>query len=278
MVEGSCLCGAVRWQLEGPFEWMAHCHCSRCRKAHGTAFATYLASPAAGFSCSGVENVGCYQAEGGGPRCFCKTCGSVVPSGATGASVYSPAGNLLSDPEVRPQAHMFVGSKAPWYAITDDLPRFEAFPPGVDAKVLPDREPIDPPDHTRGSCLCGAVAFVVDGPPQIARYCHCGRCRRARSAAHASNLVTSARTVRFTRGADQLGAFKVPDARFFLQVFCRHCGGPMPRIDEGREIAVIPMGSLDDDPGMSPSVHIHVGSKAPWFSIADGLVQHEEVG
>ncbi|HWO14545.1 MAG TPA: GFA family protein, partial [Polyangiaceae bacterium] len=263
MVEASCLCGAVRWQLEGPFEWMAHCHCSRCRKAHGSAFATYVASPAAGFRLSGGEHVACYRAEGGIPRCFCRRCGSVVPSDATGASVYSPAGNLLADPEVRPQSHMFAGSKAPWFEIADDLPRFEAFPPGLDTIGLPDREPLDPPGHPRGSCLCGAVAFVLEGPPQIARHCHCNRCRRARSAAHASNLITQDGALRFTRGADQLGDFKVPDARYFRQVFCTRCGSPMPRVDPSRSIAVVPMGSLDDDPGLSPTVHIFVGSKAP---------------
>ncbi len=212
------------------------------------------------------------------PRCFCKTCGSVVPSPATGASVYTPVGNLLTDPGMRPQCHMFVGSKAPWFEISDDLPRFDAFPPGVDAPSVPEREPLDPPGHPRGSCLCGAVSFVVEGPTLAARNCHCTRCRQARSAAHASNWVTRAAGVRFTRGADQLAAFKVPDARFFTQVFCQHCGSPMPRIDEGRDLGIIPMGALDDDPGIAPSVHIFVGSKAPWHAITDALAQHPEMG
>lgn len=276
MVQACCLCETVRWELDGPFESMAHCHCSRCRKAHGSAFATYVSSPAAGFRRSGWDNVARYQAAGGAQRCFCKTCGSVVPSEATGPSVYSPAGNLLGDPELRPQCHMFAGSKASWFAIADALPRFDAYPPGMDYPVLPSREPLDPPGKTRGSCLCGAVAFVLDEPAQLARHCHCNRCRRARSAAHASNLLTSARAVRFTRGAEQLSAFKVPDARYFQQVFCSCCGSPMPRLDAGREIAVIPMGSLDDDPGMSPNVHIYVGSKAPWFEITDALTQRQE--
>ena len=277
MIEASCLCGAVRWQLEGPFEWMAHCHCSRCRKAHGSAFATYVSSPAAGFSCSGQEHVARYEAPGGGPRAFCETCGSVVPSEPTGASVVTPAGNLLADPGVRPGAHIFVGSKASWYTIADELPRFDAYPPGVEAPSLPDREPLDPPGQTRGSCLCNAVTFVVDGPLKFAWFCHCNRCRRARSAAHASNLITAAGAVRFTRGADRLRDFKVPDARFFRHVFCQHCASPMPRVDEGRDIAVVPMGALDDVPAVLPSGHIYVGSKAPWFTIADALVQHQEM-
>jgi hypothetical protein len=277
MIEASCLCGAVRWQLDGPIEWMAHCHCSRCRKAHGSAFATYVSSPAAGLSRSGLEHIERYEAPAGGPRAFCKTCGSVVPSEPVGASVVTPAGNLLADPGVRPGAHIFVGSKAPWFSIADEVPQFDAYPPGVDAPSLPDREPLDPPGHTRGSCLCGAVTFVVEGQPKFAWFCHCNRCRRGRSAAHASNLITPAGAVRFTRGAARLRDYKVPEARYFRQVFCERCASPMPRVDEGRDIAVIPMGSLDDVPAVLPSGHIYVGSKAPWYTIADQLVQHPEM-
>ena len=67
-----------------------------------------------------------------------------------------------------------------------------------------------------------------------------------------------------------------PEARFFTQTFCRTCGSAMPRVDPGRGIAVIPMGALDDGPGVTPREHIFVGSKAPWFEIADALPQHAE--
>jgi len=50
----------------------------------------------------------------------------------------------------------------------------------------------------------------------------------------------------------------------------------MPRLDPNRGIAVVPMGSLDDDPGIRPTAHIFVGSKAPWFEIADDLPQYKE--
>ena len=106
--------------------------------------------------------------------------------------------------------------------------------------------------------------------------CHCGRCRRARSAAHASNLFAAADGLRFTRGADQLTSYKLPDALRFTQVFCRTCGSLMPRIDRDRGLAIIPMGSLDDDPGLHPQAHIFVGSMAPWYTIADDLPQHAE--
>jgi hypothetical protein len=68
----------------------------------------------------------------------------------------------------------------------------------------------------------------------------------------------------------------VPDARYFTTVFCRRCGAKMPRLSPERGIAVVPMGSLDDDPGMRPQRHIYVGSKAPWHDITDDLPQDVE--
>ncbi|MDX2168023.1 MAG: GFA family protein [Deltaproteobacteria bacterium] len=277
MHRASCLCGGVTWQLDGPLQLMSHCHCSRCRKTHGTAFATYVAGAASGFRLDGAEHVGRWESSPGFSRNFCRRCGSVVPGAASDGQIFAPAGNFLDDPAVRPLAHIFVASKAPWYEIHDALPRFDAYPDGFDAPVVADRPPLDPPGRPRGSCLCGGVSFVVDGEPLMARACHCGRCRRARSAAHATNMLTRADGVRFTRGADLLATYKVPEARFFSQTFCRVCGSAMPRIDASRNLAIIPLGAMDDDPGMRPQEHIFVESKAPWFDIPDdGLPRRPE--
>jgi hypothetical protein len=257
---------------------MSHCHCSRCRKAHGTPFATYVNAPADGLRMSGREHVGKWESSPEFFRYFCSGCGSVVPGGVWQGTVFLPVGSMDDDPGERPIAHIFVGSRAPWFEIRDTLPRFEGFPPGIDAPVQADLAVPDPPGTApRGSCLCGGVAYVVTGTPQRARNCHCSRCRRARSAAHATNLFTCAEGVRFTRGSDLVASYKVPEARFFAQTFCRRCGSPVPRIDPTRNLAVIPMGGLDDDPGMAPQEHIFVASKAPWFEIVDDLPRHDEL-
>jgi len=141
--------------------------------------------------------------------------------------------------------------------------------------VLPDGAPLDPPGPTRGSCLCGGVTYVLERPPLLARNPHCGRCRKARSAAHASNLLVPADGLRFTRGEDALGAYKRPAAQFFTQVFSNPCGAKMPRLDPGRGIAIVPMGGLDEDPGIRPREHIFAGSKAPWFETTDDLPRFE---
>ena len=123
----------------------------------------------------------------------------------------------------------------------------------------------------KGSCLCGGVAFELTGPPMRVVHCHCSRCRKARGTAHATNLLAALAGVRFVRGEDLLTSYKPPDARTFMHVFCRVCGASMPRLDPGRAIAIIPMGSFDDDPGARPERHIFVESKAGWDEITDGL-------
>ena len=128
---------------------------------------------------------------------------------------------------------------------------------------------------TRGSCLCGAVAFELGTAIEF-RNCHCSRCRKARGAAHASNLAAALAGFRFTRGEDRLASYKVPEAERFTQVFCRTCGSPMPCPQPARGMAVVPMGSLDGDPGVRPDRHIFVDSKAPWYEIADDLPQDAE--
>jgi len=277
MNEGRCLCGQVSWRLDSPLELMSHCHCSRCRKSHGTPFATYVGGAASGFALSGAEHVVRFPSSPGAERWFCGHCGSVVPSDASfEGRVFVPAGNFADDLDTRPVAHIFVGSKAPWYEITDDLARFDAYPDGFAAPVVADRPPLDPPGSVRGSCLCGEVRFVVEGEVQRAGFCHCTRCRRGRSAAHAANLVTAADGVRFTHGEDHRRFYKVPDARFFTQAFCTTCGSKVPHVDAQRGIAMVPFGSLDDDPGFRPQYHIWVSSKAPWFDISDDLPQLAE--
>ena len=128
--EGGCLCGAVRYQIAGTLGDAGNCHCSMCRKAHGAAFGTYASVNPEEFRwVSGGEIVTVYHSSPDGGRCFCPKCGStlgVVQSGKVG---WVTLGTVDGDPGVVPQAHIFVGSKATWHEITDDLPQFEEWPP-----------------------------------------------------------------------------------------------------------------------------------------------------
>src|SRR5262245_13059975 len=273
-MKGGCLCGAVRWSAEPPLTLASHCHCSRCRKAHGSAYATYAAVRSASFSQSG--EVARFESSPGFFRCFCPRCGSVVPGATSDGESFLPLGGLDDDVSVHIEAHIFVASKAPWFELSDALPRFAAYPEGVASPALPDRAPADAPGAVRGSCLCGGVGFAIREPATLARFCHCARCRKARAASHAANLLVPASGLAFTRGAERLVSYKIPDALRFTQTFCRDCGGKLPRVDPERQLAIVPMGALDDDPGIRPNGHIFVASKARWDEITDALPQHAE--
>jgi len=278
MVTGTCFCGTVRYEVSGPFNSMMSCHCSMCRKHHGSAFATYVSAPLESFRwTAGEDRILSYKSSAQGARNSCGVCGSTVPMTMPSHSLaLLPAGPLEGELGIKPQAHIFVGSKAPWYIITDDLPQHEAYPPGFGATGL-ERPPVQaPPGVTAGSCLCGKVAYEVTGQPLFMQSCHCQRCRRARGAAHGTNLFYKADGLRWIRGEQLVSEYKLPEARFYTVAFCRECGSPVPKISAERGVAIVPAGSLDTDPAMRPQRHIFTNYKAPWFEITDSIPQFPE--
>jgi hypothetical protein len=125
------LCGQIRFVLDGPAQFINHCHCSMCRKAHGAAFGSFLHASGERFRWTdGAADVQTYESSPGTFRAFCRHCGASVPVLEDGGShVTIPAGVLDDDPGVRPVVHIHVASKAPWHTITDGLPQFDDFPP-----------------------------------------------------------------------------------------------------------------------------------------------------
>jgi hypothetical protein len=115
------------------------------------------------------------------------------------------------------------------------------------------------------------VAFEITGAPIRVHHCHCSRCRKARGTANSTNMAVSLDGVRFVYGEELVVSYKVPDAKFFTHAFCRVCGSSLPHRDLARSLVIVPMGALDDDPGVRPERHIFVDSKAPWDEITDAL-------
>lgn len=116
----------------------------------------------------------------------------------------------------------------------------------------------------RGSCLCGMVGYEARPPFGRFAHCHCSRCRKVSGSAHSANATVPPDAFRWTRGADAVRRFDLPEARSFANAFCARCGSPVPHpTRSGREI-IIPAGSLDDDPGVKPSTNVHWGSRAAW--------------
>src|SRR5437870_4875980 len=246
------------------------------RTHRGAAYSSAPAVPPSRFRwVRGAAGIRRYESSPGGSRPFCGRCGSAVP-GSAGELVFIAPGLLDDDPEMRPQAHIFVASKAPWHEIADSLPRFDAYPSGMGEAVPFERRSEPVAGRVRGSCLCGGVAYEIGGPVAgpIAN-CHCTRCRKARAAAHASNLFVQLPDFRWLRGEELVVSYKVPEAERFTQAFCRTCGAKVPHVNAARGRVVVPAGPLDDDPGAREELHIFVGSKAPWYEIAAVLPQHE---
>ena len=131
LAHGSCLCGAIRFHIAGPPGPAEYCHCSMCRKAHGSAFSvnTVVASSALTFD-AGRELLSEYSSSPNRLKCFCSKCGSQLFIRRTDKPeiIVVALAAIDGDPGVRPQRHVFVGSKAPWDAICDGLPQFKIYP------------------------------------------------------------------------------------------------------------------------------------------------------
>jgi hypothetical protein len=128
----------------------------------------------------------------------------------------------------------------------------------------------------RGSCLCGGVRYEIDAPLGPALHCHCSMCRKAQGGAFRSRAAVRRASFRFRSGAELLTRYESSPGT--QRCFCRVCGSPIASFfaDDPDTIG-LPLGALDDDPGVRPALHVHVASKAPWYEITDGLPQHATV-
>jgi len=124
---GQCLCGAVQYAVTDEFLYAANCHCSNCRRATGSAF-----KPFAGIErnklriTKGEDNKLMIFGDEYGCDTRCNVCGAFLYSVVRdGAFVHVAMGTLVDDPTIRPTGHIFVGSKARWFTITDDLPQYD---------------------------------------------------------------------------------------------------------------------------------------------------------
>lgn len=130
MYNGSCLCGAVTFTITDKIKDIIYCHCSLCRKAQGSAFATNANVTKNGFNfLSGENNLTAYSLDSNQTKYFCTTCGSPIMSKNTLSpeNIRIRLGTIESNIEERPTAHVFSASKANWDEITDELPRYKEY-------------------------------------------------------------------------------------------------------------------------------------------------------
>jgi len=128
VVVGKCECGAVRYRVADAFLYAANCHCSRCRAATGSAFKAFAGIEREKLEITNGGERLLIVGEAGSNDTRCAACGSLLFSVVrNGAYVHVAMGSLVDAPSLRPTKHIFVGSKAPWFEITDDLPQFEEY-------------------------------------------------------------------------------------------------------------------------------------------------------
>ncbi len=127
-LHGGCLCRAVGYEVADAFHYALNCHCSNCRRATGSAFKPFAGIERHGLRIeTGDESVMRFGATGN-HDVHCRQCGSLLYSVVRdGAWVHVALGTLIDAPSIRPSAHIFVGSKAPWFTITGDLPQHKEF-------------------------------------------------------------------------------------------------------------------------------------------------------
>ena len=125
VLTGRCECGTVRYAVADDFLYAANCHCSRCRASTGSAF-----KPFAGIDAVHLEIVDGADAlmivgDAADNHTRCGRCGSLLFSVIGGTRIHVAMGSLVDAPSIRPSEHIFVGSKAPWHEIHDDLPQHD---------------------------------------------------------------------------------------------------------------------------------------------------------
>lgn len=124
-LSGRCLCGAVRYTVLDAFLYAAHCHCSQCRRATGSAFKPFAGIERGKLTLAHGQADVMRFGDDQGHDVHCRRCGSLLYSVVReGAYVHVTMGTLDDEPSIRPDKHIFVGSKAAWFTITDDLPQF----------------------------------------------------------------------------------------------------------------------------------------------------------
>ena len=130
-LNGNCECKKVSFEINQEIKYFSHCHCSQCRRSHGSAFASFIEVEKSFFKYnSGVENIKTYASSKDCERAFCEICGSNIMFFNKNKSekYYISVGALNGDISLPQAHHVYVGSKASWYEIDDNLKQHVTLP------------------------------------------------------------------------------------------------------------------------------------------------------
>ena len=131
MINGSCVCGDIEYQVSGEFEDVSFCHCSTCRKVSGSAFASYGSIPMDSLKWTkGKAKLREYKLSAKVTKFFCPNCASTLVTHHSAESdwYHVSLGCLDGSPSITPRYHQYVGSKPVWSIISDSLDQYDGWP------------------------------------------------------------------------------------------------------------------------------------------------------
>ncbi len=268
MAQSSCLCGAVRIEALADLKAATICHCSMCRRWHGTPGA-YIPGLKESWHVLGEKHVKWHPTSERAECGFCEECGNkLLWREKTGEGMDCLFGLFDPFPGLSVKAHIWVDFKGDYYTIGDGLPCYAQSMKGGKEIKEPPLSPLIRQDTHNGRCLCGSIKYRVVGGMRDILTCHCKTCRRwqgyfaAYSSAPLRNIeVDGIQSLRWYRSSDEA-----------KRGFCGQCGSSMFWAPTAEERWSIAAGTLDQPTGLRNALHIFVESKGN-YSIADGIRQ-----
>lgn len=127
----------------------------------------------------------------------------------------------------------------------------------------------------QGSCLCGQVAYEIEGSLDGFYLCHCSRCRKISGTAHAANIFSKGATLKWVSGEMNQKMYNLEGTRF-VRNFCITCGSSLPYASDADNTVMIPAGSLDTNIDIRPTAHIFYASRACWDNELEKIEKRDE--
>ena len=128
----------------------------------------------------------------------------------------------------------------------------------------------------KGSCLCGAVQFEIEGHFDHFFLCHCKYCQKDTGSAHAANLFSSSAKLTWISGRDKVKTFQLPDT-LHVKSFCSECGSALPSVQMNESSLITPAGCLDDEIDITPNARIFTSSRANWDKGLEKITEYKKL-
>lgn len=252
MLGGSCLCGAVAFQVKGPLRPVIECHCSQCRAQSGHFWAV-SAAPVDRVTITRDAGLRWFRASPTARRGFCGQCGSLMFWAPEGDSHLSFSAGALDGP-----TGLQVGES--WHhADAGDY---------YDPAGGPPPRIVAAPSVLQGGCLCGANRFTLPGPMGDVTACHCTQCRKT-SGHYSASFDAAERDLHWQ--ARKLAEYVTPGGG--RRGFCPDCGTKLVfRAADGS--FAVEAGCIAAPTGGRLAAHIHLATQGDYYTVADGLPAH----